>query len=688
MLEIKYGDALRKINFFYILKRVLLSTGVSKYRLIFTILLPSISYAGGTDKVIKWEMKNEIISRIYPTPAGGVFTFSGAQSNQLKVNIMPKGDSDFSKNFVIKKSMYMLQNPHAVQANPISTRDSLYIPYYVDIANNDNDDRLVIFKVSPGNNYQPQIIYQLDQPCRTGFKYLKCEFSKDMKLSNDLTRLYFFTKLTYANSEYTQTYLNALDLVTDRVLWSVKASDNIGITDSPDGSFLYIQSNTASCKMNAKTGEKECDHAPVVTKNKLSFTSDQSGFVNSAANILDVGEVFYRFSPFHGNPAADWVNKTDYGHFINGPMVFGADKNSPVYGLSNKSITAFERDTGIRLFSVEAPLPIAEPYLFTEKKSTGLFQGEMTFTRDNYGYRTYITHGGVDKKTGVLAISPDGKTKKIIEVPQDYFPGESTVSGVSYLSEPFSAGESLYVVHMIGTNSTIYKFPQSSATEITEVAYINGNDRPPEHRTVEWLVTDSSNKIQESGTLTLNRDDPQQQVPTYWPLLLAEAINSAGGVLQAGEQGEDKNVYPIASQYRNWLWLPADKTAQGWKVKLQYRLAENDSVAGWTLNPGELKSINVKEGDFLPDTICLRLYDRTGVAHNLTLSSLSQESRFMWAKQFAKALNQLGREYGVQAGELLPGAEVRSLASQYRNKFWVAASSKASVEGYIEGHCR
>lgn len=112
--------------------------------------------------------------------------------------------------------------------------------------------------------------------------------------------------------------------------------------------------------------------------------------------------------------------------------------------------------------------------------------------------------------------------------------------------------------------------------------------------------------------------------------------NAESILLKAGERDEQGNIHPLASQYRNSLWLPAEKADAGWYVKLSFS-KNTGETSKWKPASG-MKNIAVNEGDKLNPQACVEIVSE-GKNIKLNLTGLDTKNRFYWASSFASAFN-------------------------------------------------
>ena len=301
-------------------------------------------------------------------------------------------------------------------------------------------------------------------------------------------------------------------------------------------------------------------------------------------------------------------------------------------------------------------------------------------------HNTKIGYGTWEE--GVIGFSSKGQRKKIV------FPDSGIRHGIgnSLLAEfdlpPLIHDGVMYTFYF----DTLSAWPLDTASEEYRDTGLAISGTLPEeqdtplhsHRHITWQVNAPDGTSLDSGSLTLPAADPDMLGITAWPLRLAEAINRSGGALKAGEM-ENGVITPLASSYRNHFWLPEGDKWQGATVRLTFLPTADDS-GKWRLNNQAYKELPVdivtSEQSVLPEKMVFQLSGKkSGASFPLEIDGLNTKDRFTWALDVARKVN--AKSDVVKLGELSAdgGQSVSPLASQYRNRLWVASDGDVEVTG-------
>ncbi|WMU75433.1 hypothetical protein OQ483_23900 (plasmid) [Enterobacter bugandensis] len=213
---------------------------------------------------------------------------------------------------------------------------------------------------------------------------------------------------------------------------------------------------------------------------------------------------------------------------------------------------------------------------------------------------------------------------------------------------------------------------------LVAIQQIDGNlipekDRMQPHR-ITWEVKDKNNHriAESSGYLDIDASDPTMTAPWEWPLLVSETINKQNGFLKAGvKQQENGKIIPgapVASQYKNWLWLAEDKASEGYNVSLDVELLNEAPESAWQLNPEDQKAFTSVEGDSFVGKTVIFSVTREGNTQEYPIVT-HKKDRFMAMKDISSQVNE--RIPDIRLGEKVSGNTINPLSSQYRNKIWV-----------------
>lgn len=191
---------------------------------------------------------------------------------------------------------------------------------------------------------------------------------------------------------------------------------------------------------------------------------------------------------------------------------------------------------------------------------------------------------------------------------------------------------------------------------------------------VRWEVRDQLHRIRQQGDILLDSADKSAGYPGFWPLRVAEKINAQQAFLQAGEREKNRHILPLASSYRNHLWLPTELQARGWTASLSAPLADRSApiqTLAWFSNPvADFTAITLAEGEALSDRVCLKLEKRLGGNEYFPLTALHTHNHSRWSYDLARAINRSPVRNYIGAGAFINN-ELVPLFSKFRNRLWL-----------------
>ncbi|WMU75288.1 hypothetical protein OQ483_24590 (plasmid) [Enterobacter bugandensis] len=516
------------------------------------------------------------------------------------------------------------------------------------------------------------------------FKTDDIDFDK-VFLGKDMTRLYVSSYRTWSNDRHS-THITEINLDNNSVVWEddfLLASR--GSIVSPDKSMIYLISEHKAdiVSLPERRVVGETPHfidgiAPVIDKNgdiygtrydqlsqpKLTMAKIQP-FSSSPDKLLwqapyaesstfDTGDAYKKLVP--GTDGAIYVNgvsKTEGA----GILVFDPKSER------QKSFIPFPTE------NADAVPYDVSPVLFD--KNTG--QGY------SFSYSLKESENGVERSYTVWSFSPETEETKIM----------STFNTGNYLPKVFNFINNKLVIFI---KDTLHILPLGTASEeYADTGQAISGTLPEEqgtplhsHRHITWQVSAPDGESLDSGSLTLPAADPDMLGITAWPLRLAEAINRSGGALKAGEM-ENGVITPLASSYRNHFWLPESGKWQGATVRLTF-LPSETADEKWRLNNRDDSALPVSlvtsEQSALPEKMVFQLSGKkSGAGSTLEIDGLNTTNRFTWALDVARKVN--AKSDVVKLGELSAdgGQSVSPLASQYRNRLWIASDGDVEVTG-------
>ena len=566
---------------------------------------------------------------------------------------------------------------------------------------------IALYQASPGSNFKPEIIYS--SPVLPKDQLLEFQWGKgNVIYSKDFNRVY----LSYPDSSgpsgpsgpLGQITLVALELDNkiDNLLWQTQFSVPEGARNfgrhekmslSENEEKLFRQTTESVTILDTRDGavinfdDNQPSIGEITPASLLSMPQDSVFRWNVDKNRTGSLEKMTPFSDTiidSGFPSISFpANTSDTSIKFWGGLTSDPQKKL-VYLMLTQKVVAFDRDTGKVNFEITPEKTDFHFFNFGDAAdisfdlATGW--GYFAYHNPKPGYKTW--------EEGVVGFSADGQRKKII------FPD----TGIRHLiGNSFAAEFSLPPLIHNGVMYTFYTdtlsaWPLGTASEEYQDTGLAISGTLPEeqgtplhsHRHITWQVNSADGKVLDSGALKLPAADPDMLGITAWPLRLAEAINRSGGALKAGEM-ESGVITPLASSYRNHFWLPEGEKWQGATVRLTF-LPSETADEKWHLNNRADSALPVSlvtsEQSVLPEKMVFQLSGKkSGTRSTLEIDGLNTQNRFTWAMEVSQKVN--AKSEVVKLGELsADGAwSVSPLASQYRNRLWVASDGDVEVTG-------
>ncbi|WMU75488.1 hypothetical protein OQ483_24275 (plasmid) [Enterobacter bugandensis] len=500
-------------------------------------------------------------------------------------------------------------------------------------------------------------------------------------LGKDMTRLYV-SSYRINSSDRQGTSITEISLDNNSVVWEddfLLASR--GSIVSPDKSIIYLisehKADIVSLPERRVVGETPYfidGFAPVIDNNGDIYGTGRGPFAQSKLTMAKI-------QPFTAATENKLLWQMPYPAssieplFIHKKLVPGPDETVYFTAISKKEgpgIQAF--DIKEKVLKAFIPLPHENAWHVSH----------VVFDNDNtqgYAYTEAIKDSENGRERGYTLWSFSPETKKT-EVLTTFMTGDLRPKGFGLINNQ------LFFI----LKDTIHILPLGTASEeYADTGVAISGTLPEEqgtplhsHRHITWQVSAPDGESLDSGSLTLPAADPDMLGITAWPLRLAEAINRSGGALKAGEM-DNGVITPLASSYRNHFWLPESEKWQGATVRLTF-LPSEATDEKWRLNNRDDSTLPVSlitsEQSALPEKMVFQLSGKkSGAGSTLEIDGLNTANRFTWAMDVARKVN--AKSDVVKLGELSAegGQSVSPLASQYRNRLWVASDGDVEVTG-------
>ncbi|NIH45818.1 hypothetical protein HBM95_23385 [Enterobacter asburiae] len=646
-----------------------------------------------------WETTLDTITdRLLPAPDGGIYAIGGLDCRPSEFDSDKKNRCGIHGHTVSKAgqvSQWGAYGSWGLNAAGIVLTGDGRLLFPVIRYTDDNTGYIALYQAYPGNKFQPENIFS--SPILSREQLLEFKIGKmNVVYSKDFTRAY----LSIPDSSGQVTVV-ALDLnnKTDNVLWQARLSipegfgrhDNLLLSEE-EGKLLHHTSGAVAIldtrDGNVIRSDNNQSVAGEITPASLlampqgcvfRWNVDENGI-----GVLDKMTPFSDTIIDAGFPSVSFpANTSDTSIKFWGGLTSDPQKKL-FYQMLTQKVVAYNRDTGKVKFEIT---PEKADFHFFNLGNAG----DITFdSATGWGYFAYhntkIGYGTWEE--GVIGFSSKGQRKKIV------FPdsGIRHVIGNSLLAEfslpPLIHDGVMYTFY----SDTLSAWPLDTASgEYADTGLAISGTLPEEqgtplhsHRHITWQVNTPDGTSLDSGALTLPAADPDMLGITAWPLRLAEAINRSGGALKAGEM-ENGVITPLASSYRNHFWLPEGEKWQGATVRLAF-LPSEATDDKWRLNNRDDSALPASlvtgEQSVLPEKMVFELFSKkSGARSPLEVDGLNTKNRFTWAMDVARKVN--AQSDVIKLGEVSAdgGQTVSPLASQYRNRLWVASDGDVEVTG-------
>ena len=499
-------------------------------------------------------------------------------------------------------------------------------------------------------------------------------------LGKDTTKLYVSSYRTWSTDRHS-TSIAEINLDDSTISWE---KDFLlaprGSIVSPDKSMIYLISKQKG-DIISLSERRVIDETPYLIDGFASVIDDDGSIYGTGReDFSQPGLSMAKIQPFSSSPdKVLWQMPYPVSSVNNiiahKKLVPGPDEAVYFTAISKKE------GPGIQIFDMKEKM--LKTFISLPDKNAWNVS-HVIFDKDNtqgYVYTETIDDSENGRKRGYAIWSFSPETKKA-EILTRFMTDDHRPKGFNLINNRL-----IFIL-----NDTIHILPLGAASEEYQDTGLAISGTLPEeqgtplhsHRHITWQVNSADGKVLDSGTLKLPAADPDMLGITAWPLRLAEAINRSGGALKAGEM-ESGVITPLASSYRNHFWLPEGEKWQGATVRLTF-LPSETADEKWHLNNRADSALPVSlvtsEQSVLPEKMVFQLSGKkSGTRSTLEIDGLNTQNRFTWAMEVSQKVN--AKSEVVKLGELsADGAwSVSPLASQYRNRLWVASDGDVEVTG-------
>lgn len=488
--------------------------------------------------------------------------------------------------------------------------------------------------------------------------------------NKDFTRLY--TGMALRNSNYNAAAAWSLNSENGEVQPEYLWNDNRGSAEphaiySPYNHELIFQSNLSNYS-GYSLSSIEGDY---------QYRAGQ--WFTSGAAVIDENNMLYGLNAYQckinkirlkgaSSDQPGWIVSADgctnsvlWNHH-NTHIKLGSEDSNLLYASYENAVYAINRDTGATLFTVPAP------------EGTKFIHQTTFDTHTGWGYRSFSGENG----SGVLAFSPDGQNSKII------------LHRWGINSAPMIQGHSLYVA----TSGTLYRYTLDGQEiagwkQVKQIEQdVLKDNKDDKFISLAWSVKENGIEIERGFIPVSPRDSVDKKISPYqWPLQLATAINERSLYLKAGEQQDDKFT-PLASKYRNFIFVPQGSTISVELIPTFYDFADCSSgcnsgvVHYWGINPTGSYICSFK--DLAPGSqIKVTATPPFGQVETKIFEAGQNTGRYSWPKFLSDFINNQFGNYAFRAGEKMDAksdVQMRTIYSGYRNRLWLSGNNRITIE--------
>ncbi|ERK09479.1 hypothetical protein L579_1262 [Pantoea sp. AS-PWVM4] len=235
----------------------------------------------------------------------------------------------------------------------------------------------------------------------------------------------------------------------------------------------------------------------------------------------------------------------------------------------------------------------------------------------------------------------------------------------------------------IGVEGKVFHYDLSYMMDYSDTGKtLSGYTLPGSTTTFGWGTGKACDHCppRETGEITIDNANTTMLNQYHWPLALAEHVNKNSDLLRIGEKDENGVIRPLASVYRNKIWVFNRYKDEGFNLEQQVT-PQPEIVSAWKLNAAQ-PGITA-ERDLAPGTeIDVTVTQPDGSKRPLPVFKVTRGSQYLWPADLARFINQQANllNLPIAAGERLHGDELSFPASYYRNMLWVPANTDYTVQ--------
>jgi len=214
--------------------------------------------------------------------------------------------------------------------------------------------------------------------------------------------------------------------------------------------------------------------------------------------------------------------------------------------------------------------------------------------------------------------------------------------------------------------------------------YIQGTDLQMGNNVLTWSIDDSECCSDlEKGSVEIDSANNWWQNRYHWPLALALHVNNNSDYIRIGEKNAQGQIVPLASQYRNKIWMLNTMNSIGSNFSYEVTV-QPDSTPRWKINGGQSainSATDLPVGSNIEVVVTLPDNSEQSFTYKVT-----RGGRYSWPADLARFINTQAAQHNipVRAGERLSGDSFSTPGSSYRNILWVPASGEYAIRYVIK----
>lgn len=621
-----------------------------------TLLLSSLTLNGNVQTEVnfepphykdKWQLTTsdkERIARVFVTSSGVNYILNDAS------HILYKGARNAALQEIALTNAEGFRNYIQFEQSLLGSDDNLYLANQYDkngsITSNQAPEELAIYRLSPQGE-QLELLLQTECQHKT---LGQCRFTAPLLVSEKNNALYSLRR-DGDNSWLTQTSLDGSNKSWHEIRF---ASVVTGRVISADERQLYLQSNSQFYVVDLASGTITHQDAlpPSLTEdsvqNTLSLTADDGHSVFGKTN-----NKFFRLNLFNQTSPFElvWIKEL-----------------AEIKGLAvppERDIIYVWDEAGTLSWVTKSAGNTVK-----QKRTNDSIHKILFDSVSGWAYVLYQQFYAEELR--VTLLSPSGALNdSLFSFKRDY--ARLINSDISLQGNVLS----------IGAEGKVFHYDLTGLTDFSDTGTtLSGYSLPEVTTTFNWETGRACDNCaaRDKGEVTIDNANTTLLNQYHWPFIIAEHINKNSDLMRVGEKDEGGRIRPLASTYRNKIWLINRYKDHGYTLEQQIT-SKPESASSWKLNaqqPGITAERNLAPGTEIQVTVT----QPDGSQRPLPIFNVTRGSQYLWPADLARFINQQASQLGlpIAAGERLNGDELSFPASYYRNMLWVPANADYAVQ--------